>query len=73
MSITHFGRYQFNKLPFGILSAPELFQHWMNKILDGLEGVMCLINDDLVFGRNQEEHDVRLLAAFQRLEKANVS
>ena len=71
--ITPFGRYQFNKLPFGISSAPELFQRRMNKILNGLEleGVVCLI-DVLVFGRNQEEYDVRLLAAFQRLEEANV-
>ena len=68
--ITPFGRYQFNKLPFGISSAPELFQRRMNKILNGLEGVVCLIDDVLVFGRN---HDVRLLAAFQRLEEANVT
>ena len=29
--ITPFGRYHFNKLPFGISSAPELFQRRMNK------------------------------------------
>ena len=33
--ITPFGRYCFNKLPFGIRSAPELFQSQMNKILTG--------------------------------------
>ncbi len=33
--ITPFGRYCFNKLPFGISSAPELFQRRMNEILDG--------------------------------------
>ena len=45
--LTPFGRYQFNKLPFGISCAP---QRRMNKILEGLEGFVCLIDDVLVFG-----------------------
>ncbi len=36
--ITPYGRYCFNKLPFGISSAPEIFQKRMNLILEGLEG-----------------------------------
>eukprot|EP00731_Ephydatia_muelleri_P036195 Em0214g1a len=39
--ITPFGRYCFNKLPFGISSAPELFQKRMGQILEGLDGVLC--------------------------------
>ena len=38
--LTPFGRYCFNKLPFGVSSAPELFQWRMNQILEGLESVM---------------------------------
>ena len=34
--ITPIGRYQFNKLPFGISSAPEHFQKRMSAILSGL-------------------------------------
>ena len=56
--ITPFGRYCFNKLPFGISSAPEHFQKRMNQILSGLEGVLCLMDDVLVFGKDKEEHDV---------------
>ena len=36
--ITPFGRYAFNKVPFGISSAPEHFQH---RILAGQEGALC--------------------------------
>ena len=54
--LTHFGRYKFNKLPFGICSAPEVFQKRMSWILQGLEGVLCLIDDVLVFGRTEAEH-----------------
>ena len=39
--VTPFGRYCFNKLPFSVSSAPELFQRRMNQILEGLEGVLC--------------------------------
>ena len=58
--ITPFGRYCFNKLPFRISSAPELFQHRMNMIRGGLEGVLCHMDDMLVYGANQAEHDARL-------------
>ena len=54
--ITLFGRYAFNKLPFGISSAPEIFQRCINRILEGLEGVVCQIDDILVFGKNEGEH-----------------
>ena len=55
--ITPFGRYGFSKLPFRISSAPELFQQHMSHILSGLEGVICHIDDVLIFGANQSEHD----------------
>ena len=66
--ITPFGRYHFNKLPFGISSAPELFQRRMNSILEGLEGVVCLMDDVLVYGKDEAEHDARLLRVLERLE-----
>ena len=43
--ITPFGRYCFNKLPFGISSAPEFFQKQMSNILEGLPGVLCHLDD----------------------------
>ena len=60
--ITPNGRFCFNKLPFGICSAPEHFQRVMSRILSGLEGLVCLIDDTLVFGHTKEEHDRRLTA-----------
>ena len=64
--ITPFGRYHFNKLPFGISSAPEHFQRRMNSILEGLEGVICLIDDVLVVGKDVTEHDTRLMRVLER-------
>ena len=45
--ITPFGRYAFNKLPFGISIAPEHYQKRISSILNGLEGVVCLVDDTL--------------------------
>ena len=71
--ITPYGRYFFNKLPFGISCAPELFQLRMNKILEGLKGVVCQMDDVLVFGSNQAEHDERLIATLERIKAAGVT
>ena len=45
----------------------------MNKILDGLKGVVCQMDDVLVFGSNRTEHDQRLLATLERIKAAGVT
>ena len=59
--ITPSWRYCFNKLPFGISSAPEHFQKRMSKIPTGLDGVVCQMDDVLGFRSNRTQHDARLL------------
>ena len=71
--ISPFGRYCFRKLPFGISSAPELFQRRISQVLEGLAGVLCHMDDVLIFGATQEEHDQHLTATLQRLETAGVT
>lgn len=71
--ITPFGRFCFNRLPFGITSGPEYFQSRMAEILDGLEGVVNQTDDSVVYGATQEEHDQRLEAVLRRLEEAGVT
>ena len=71
--ITPFGRYSFNKLPFGISRAPEIFQKRMSQILECLPGVLCLMDDIIVFGTNQEDHHERLMATLKRLQQAGVT
>lgn len=71
--ITPFGRYHFNRMPFGIASAPEHFQHQMEEILTGKEGVLCHMDDVLVFGRTQAEHDCRLKDVLSIIKAAGVT
>ncbi|UYV61517.1 K02A2.6-like [Cordylochernes scorpioides] len=55
--ITPFGRYKFKRLLFGISSAPEHFQKGMSAILRGVNGVICHMDDILIFAKRKEEHD----------------
>ena len=71
--ITPFGRYCFNVLPFGITSAPELFQRRMSAMLQGLQGVVCMMDDVLIFGKNHKEHDDHLEAVLKQLVAAGVT
>ena len=71
--ITPFGRYCFNKLPFGISSTPEHFQWRMSEILQGQEGVLCHMDDVLIFGQNQQEHDSRLHSVLQCIQAAGLT
>ena len=71
--ITPLGRYCFNRLPFGITSACEIYQKRMSRLVEGIPGVLCMIDDILVFGKSQEEHDERLRQVFTKLKTAGVT
>lgn len=67
--ITPWGRYCYSRLPFGISSVPDHFQKNMQRILKGLPGVECQMDDIIVCGANQAEHDERLEAVLIRLQE----
>ena len=47
---THQGLYEYTRLPFGIASAPAIFQKTMDFILQGVPHVVCYIDDILITG-----------------------
>ena len=69
---THKGLYQFNRLPYGVSSAPGIFQRVMESVLQGIPGVMVYLDDILVAGKNEEEHLNRLDVVLQRLQNAGL-
>jgi len=71
--ITPFGRYLCDRLPFGISSAPEIFQKQMQRVVGDLPGVLCQMDDILVCGKSQQEHDLRLNQVLQRLQGAGLT
>ena len=45
----------------------------MGELLEGLEGVVCLMDEVLIFGRDQQEHDARLIEVLERIQSAGVT
>ena len=68
--ITPLGRYCFKHVPFGITSAPEIFQRKMTELLSDLDGVevTSIIDDILIYGKTMQEHDARLNRVMERIK-----
>lgn len=62
---------QFCRMPQGYKNSPSIFQRAMTQILQGLLGEHCLvyIDDILVFGKDEEEHDRNLERVLKRLKE----
>ena len=45
----------------------------MSEVLDGLQGTICMMDDILVYGANEEEHSQRLYAVLNRLQEAGIT
>lgn len=65
--------YQFKRLPFGISTAPEVFQKLNEENFGDMSGsgVFVYIDDILVTGKTLEEHDRNLLALLERARERN--
>ena len=46
---TPFGRYRWKRMPFGINSAPEIWQRKMREHVEGLKGVEVIADDFVIF------------------------
>ena len=71
--VTPSGRFCFNRLPFGISSAPEIFQRTMSQILEGLDGVICHMDDILIHGPTDAVHNDRVRQVLARLQEAGIT
>ncbi|CAL9705828.1 unnamed protein product [Knipowitschia caucasica] len=70
--ITPMGRFCFKRLPFGITSAPEIFQRQMSELLKGHDGVVVVMDDILVFGTTKEQHDRHLSAVLRTIRESGL-
>ncbi|XP_064619437.1 uncharacterized protein K02A2.6-like [Lineus longissimus] len=68
---THQGLYRYRKLPFGIKSAPSIFQSVMDRILGNQKGVASIL-DDILIGTKIPEHVDSLDTVLKQLADHNV-
>lgn len=65
---THQGLYHYTRSPFGIASAPSMFQKTVGTILQGIPHVLCYLDDILVTGSTEHEHLQNLEQVLRRLQ-----
>ena len=63
---THKGLFRYNRLPFGIASAPSIFQRVMESLVREIPGVVVYLDDI------ENDHLITLEQVLERLKDANL-
>ena len=72
--VSPFGKYAFNRMPFGLKNAPAIFQRCMEEVLrDCFDFAAPYIDDILVFSKNGVEHASHLRRVLEALKKNGLS
>nr|VZI29405.1 unnamed protein product [Spirometra erinaceieuropaei] len=66
---THRGLFQYTRLPFGVKTAPALFQQTMNAMLSGIPGPAGYLDDINIVGRSPTELQDRVCAVLERVQE----
>ena len=62
-------------MPFGIAPAPEIFQRWLDSVVQGIHGVYTVADDILVIGKGttdtdaRKDHDATLITLLNRCKE----
>ena len=69
------GLYQFTVLPFGISTAPSIFQRAMDFVLSGLKYEKCLvyIDDIIIYSKDFEQHMKDIEMVLDRLNSFDMT
>lgn len=65
-------RYRFLRLPYGILSAPEVYHKTIHMIFEHIPRVETMMDDIIVWGSTREEHDKRLRQVLDKTREVNL-
>ncbi len=69
---TRKGLFRYTRLPYGVSSAPGIFQRFIESVLQGIPKVTVYIDDILVTGSTEDEHLKILSEVLNRLEQAGL-
>ena len=71
--VTHNGKWEFLRMPFGLSNAGATFQRAMQVVLSGLEeGTMVYIDDIIVFSETLPEHFQKMRQVLSRFRENNL-
>ena len=71
---TPHGHYEFDRMPFGLKTAPAAFQRLMDLKLTGLIGteIFVYLDDTVIYANTLEKHEIKFNNLAERLRKANL-
>ena len=70
--LTPVGVYVFTVLAMGLSNSNDLFESALRESLQGIEGVVNIADDILVFGSTQQEHDSNVITCLERCLDINL-
>ena len=70
--ISSMGKYEFNRVPFGLAQVPAHFQKLINEVLTDCNFAMGYLDDIIIFSKTEEEHLEHLETIFNRLREAGL-
>ena len=68
-----FCRFQWTRLPIGTVVAQDIFQSKLDAIFISMKGVTGIIDDMVIAGRNEMEHDRNFLAFMEKCMSNNLT
>uniref|UniRef100_A0A914HNL6 RNA-directed DNA polymerase n=1 Tax=Globodera rostochiensis TaxID=31243 RepID=A0A914HNL6_GLORO len=66
---THRGLFAYQRLPFGVKSAPSIFQKVMDQMIAGLPGVFAYLDDVIIASNTLTEHVTTLHQLFVKIQE----
>lgn len=66
---THLGLYEYQRLPFGVKSAPSIFQKLMDTLLQNIKGAFSYLDDLIIASKDKDEHINTMLVLFNKLKE----
>jgi len=72
--VSHRGLFEYTRIPFGLSTAPAVFQRTMQTVFNGLIGVFVFVylDDIIIFSKDVKDHSKHLCEVFQRLNDFNL-
>ena len=70
--LSSLGKYQFNRILFGLAQALAYFQKLINDVLKGCNFAMGYLDDIIIYSRSEKEHLEHLEEIFTRLKAAGL-
>ena len=69
---THRGLFTYTRMPYGVSSAPSIFQRVIDAMFQGIPNVLCYLDDILITGSSDEQHMDILDKVLDKLSEAGI-